>query len=155
MPDNVVSVLEQFSTSKEGIEKFSSLLIQDVYNGNVDPLKVALFMKTLEKIKEAVNEQLGARYVVEAAKYGDKPFLHLGAEISVGEVGVSYDYSACNHPGWNDLTMIIQKATEQRKDIEATLKSLKAPMDIRHEDELVTVYPPHKKGKESIKIQIR
>lgn len=155
VPDNVVSVLEQFNTSKEGIEKFSSLLIKEVYEGNIDPLKVALFMKTLDKIKDIVNERLGARYVVEASKYGDKPFNHLGAEISIGEAGINYDYSTCNHPGWNELTSLIDNATKQRKEYEATLKTLKEPMTMIHEDEVVTVNPPFKKSKEVIKISIK
>lgn len=154
-PDNVISVLEQFSTSAEGIAKFSHLVITEVEEGRIDPLKVALFMKTMEKIKERVNERLHKYYVSEAGKYGEKPFDHLGAEISVGEVGGRFQFTGC-HPEWDGLQRIIDSALEQQAPLEALVKALKTPTDIRIEDELVTLKPPVKVGaKMSIKIKIK
>ncbi len=154
-PSNVLAVLDQFATSAEGIAKFSFLVKQEVEEGRVDALRVALLMKTLEKIKDDVNKGLAQHYLSEAGKYGDKPFDYRGATISFADHGVKYDYSKCGHPGWNDLTKIIDQATEQRKEIETMLKTFKSPQDLIIEGEGITVNPPVKSGKAGINISIR
>ena len=82
-------------------------------------------------------------------------FEHLGNKITKAEHGTKYEFENCNHPGWNDLTKIINNAIEQRKEIEATLKTLKAPTTLVFEDEIVTVNPPIKKSTSGINISIR
>lgn len=154
-PDSVMGVLDQFVTSEEGIARFAYLVTTEVEEGRVDPLKVALYMKTLEKIGEIVGKKLSEYYLREAEKYGAKQFAFNGAEISVGPVSTTYDYTVCNHPGWNDLTKLINEATTQRKDIEALLKTLKSPQVLVIEGEAVEVQPPVKNQKDGIKISIK
>lgn len=156
-PDNVVAVLEQFSTSKEGINKFSQLVIDEVKEGREDALKVALFMKTIKEIAEGVNKELADDYLKEASKYGEKSFSHLGAEISVAPVYTAYDYEACNDPVWNDLMRIVINAGEQMKEREKFLRALPGSTTIVIENtgEAVTIVPPVKKQREGIKISIR
>lgn len=154
-PESALTLLEKFTTSKEGVARFAAIVINEVEEGRVDALRVALFMKTLEKIKESVNEVLDKYYVSEARKYGEKPFDFRGAQFQVGDVGVKYDYSTCGHPGWNDLEKIIVSATEQQKEIEPLLKALTAPAVLVIEGEAVTVNPPVRKGKQAIKITIK
>jgi len=154
-PTTVISVLEQFSTSAEGIAKFSHLVISEVEEGRVDPLKIALFMKTMEKIMKQVNDRLTEYYVREAEKHSQKTFSHLGAEICIAEHGTKYDYSSCGHPGWTDLTKIIDEAVKQRKEIEDLLKVLKTATDLIIEGEGITVRPPVKSSKTGINISIK
>lgn len=155
-PKGALSVLEQFATSKDGIEKFSALVVHAVREGEEKALKVAVLMKTLELIKEQVGEALREYYVKEAYTFGEKPFTYSGATIQVSENGGRYDYSACNHQGWNDLQKIIDDAKRQQGDIEAMLKTLKAPQRIQIDDELAEVKPPVKVGgKMGLKISIK
>lgn len=153
----VLEVLDQFSTSAEGIAKFSHLVKQEVEEGRADALRVAIYMKTMEKIVKDVNEGLSRHYLDEASRQtsNDKPFEFRGATISFAEHGVKYDYSKCGHPGWNDLTKIIEHAIEQRKEIEALLKVIKGPTDLIIEGEPLTVTPPVKSGKAGINISIK
>jgi hypothetical protein len=154
-PDTVMGVLAQFSTSAEGIAKFSQLVINEVEEGRVDPLDVAIQMKTLEKIVERVGGVLKKYYVSEAEKHGGKPFGWKGAEISVQEVGTKYDYSQCGDPRWNDLTKIIEQAIEQRKELEDFLKHLKGTTVEVIEGEAVSLRPPLRTSSTGIKISIR
>lgn len=154
-PATALNILSQFSTSAEGIERFSKLVIAEVEEGREDPLKVALGMKTLEKIVKRVNETLSEYYLREATKYGQKTFEHAGAEITVGEVSTSYDYAACGDPVWNDLQKIVAHAQEQMKEREKTLKTLTKPLVEVIEGEAIEIKPPLRKSKEGIKISIK
>lgn len=155
-PSSPLALLEQFATSAEGIAKFSHLVIAEVEEGRVSALKVALLMKTVEKIKDQINDTLGKHYRREAETYGEKPFAFNGAEISLADHGVKYDYSECGHPELEQLTKQIEEATAQRKVKEDLLKALKAPMEILLEGgEVVTIKPPTRKAKAGINISIK
>lgn len=155
-PDNAIAVLDQFVTSAPGIEKFSRLVIAEVEEGRQDPLKVALYMKTLEKIVQRVNKACPEYYLREAGKYGEKTFAFAGAEITVKDVSVRYDYSVCNHPPYQQLAKLREETERQMKDIEATLKTLKSPQEMLFEGgEVATVNPPAVSRKEGIAISIK
>lgn len=154
-PSSALAVLEQFSTSAEGIAMFSNMVITEVEEGRADALRVALFMKTLDKIKERINEKLGRHYLTAAEKYPEKVIKLHGAEITIGELGVKIDYASSGHPGWKDLTRIIEEATKQRAEIEEFLKVIKSPQVIVIEGEAVEVKPPVRRGTTGIKISIK
>jgi hypothetical protein len=155
---SAIALLEKFTTSAEGIALFALKVITEVEEGRVDPLRVALFMKTMEKIKERVDEKLKAHYLNEAEKNcggNVKTFKYRGAEITVGAVKTEYDFTDCGHTGWNDLTKIINEATAQRKEYEATLKTLTGPTGMILDGEPLMIKPPVKKQVDGIKISIK
>lgn len=155
-PDNVLAVLDQFATSSEGIAKFAHLVITEVEEGRVDPLRIALFMKTMEKIKETVNEKLSEYYVREAEKHPGKSFEYRGAEISIRENGGKYDFNVCGDPVWSDLKKIADETSRQMKEREEFLKAMKTATDLIVEGEGITVKPPVKVGaKMGIQISIK
>lgn len=154
-PASAIGVLNQFSTSAEGINRFSRLVGVEVEEGRENPLKVALVMKTLEKIVKNVNDSLSAYYLREATKYSEKTFNYAGAEITVGDVATSYDYASCGDPVWNDLQKIVAHASEQMKEREKTLKTLTRPMVEVIDGEAIEIKPPVRKSKEGIKISIK
>jgi hypothetical protein len=154
-PEQPLNLLEQFSTSAEGIAKFAHKVITEVEEGRADALRVAILMKTLEKIYERVNDKLGPYYRTAAEKFGEKPFPYHGAEVVVADTGTRYDYTECNHPGWNDLKKTADETKAQMDDYETLLKALKSPTDLIIEGEGVTVNPPTKKAKAGIKITIK
>ena len=155
-PQTVMAVLDQFATSAEGIEKFAHLVITEVKEGREDPLKVALLMKTMEKIGEIVNNELRGSYVSEAEKYGTKPFKLHGAEISIGEVGGRWNFSNCGHPDWEFYDQQIHSSAQSQKKVEELLKAIHGPTDLIVDGEGVTVKPPVKVGaKTGIKISIK
>lgn len=156
-PDTALSVLELFSTSKEGITLFASKVIKSVEGGDIDPLKVQIYCKTLESIAEKIKEGIKEQAKTEAAKYGDKPFLHHGAECHLTATYTSYDYGASGDPQWDIAEDAVMSATNTRKEREAFLRALKEPMEVLDSltGEVVILRPPVKKVTEGVKVSIR
>lgn len=69
-------------------------------------------------------------------------------EVGVKEMGTKYDFSQCGHPRLNEIEQEIKRLSEEKKSIEATLKTLKGSMTLTDEEtgEIFTVYPPQKRS---------
>lgn len=154
MPATAMGVLQLFATSKDEIERFANKLIDDVKEGRVDALTMAVFMKTVEKLPEVVNKSLAENYLNEVSKYSEKIIKHRGAEISVVPF-TRYDYSACGHPGWNDLQKIATETNARLKEIEDQLRNTKEGYQMLVEDEVVQIHPPAKTQKDTLRISIK
>lgn len=166
------SILSLFETSKEQRQDFISRVVTSVEAGDVDPLKVHLQLKCMEKIIEGITSTdekknkeaapLAKRYkqaVVEAAeKFGAKEFEFMNAKIKIGETGTKYDYSKCNDP---ELAEWTAKATELAAKIKERQELLqKAPvkgMTILNEEtgEACTVYPPSKSSSTNVIVTLK
>jgi hypothetical protein len=156
-PSTVLGVLEQFGTSKEQINKFASLVLTEVENGNADPLKLHIYCKTLEAIADKIKAGIKDAAMTEAAKYGQKEFEFMGASVAVVPVSTQYDFKVCNYPAWEECDFEISSATERRKIAEAFLKAVKEPFTMIDDrtGEVVTIHPPVKRQIDGIKITIK
>lgn len=155
-PDTSISVLELFSTSKEGIISFSSKVINDVEDGKVSALRVKLLSKVLKEVAEKIDEGTKEKQLKEALLYGDKPFDYFGSEMHATATKTVYNYSNCNDPIYKELE---QQAKELNDKIDERQKFLKAIKDsqtiITNEGEIVTVYPPIKRQWDGVKTTIK
>lgn len=153
LPTTAMGVFRQLSVSKSGIEIFSRQIIQSVQNGETDPLELLAFLKTLEKIVEAVKEGTKDNIKNALDKYSEKSFDAFGVRFEKAEVGTKYDYSVCGDPIYNHRAQIAEEAAAQLKEREAFLKSLKEPINIVDDEsgELARVIPPLKKSTEGVK----
>ncbi len=154
-PDTPMSVLNLFSTSKESIKLFGDNIIDLVKEGNEDPLKIAALTRSMEAIAKYVNDNLKDNQKNEALKHGDKPFILHGCEMQYTSVKTDYDYTTSNDPIWNSLNEKITALQIELKQRQEWLKTTGNPVDIRHEDELVTIYPPMKKTTMGLRITIK
>lgn len=156
-PDTALSVLELFSTSKEGITLFASKVINEVEAGNADPLRVQIFCKTLEEVAEKIKAGIKDNAKREAQKYGDKPFMHAGAELHLTNTFTQYDYEGCGDTQWELADFQVKSATNTRKEREAFLRALKEPMEVMDSvsGEVTILRPPVKKVTEGIKVSIK
>jgi len=154
-PDTAMSVLELFSTSKESIKLFGDNIIDQVKEGNADPLRIAALTRSMEAIAKYVNDNLKDNQKNEAQKYGDKPFILHGCEMQYTSVKTEYDYTTSDDPIWKYLKENITSLTSQLKQREEWLKTMGKPENIQHEDELVTIYPPMKKTTMGLKVSIK
>tara|TARA_R110000868_G_scaffold239877_1_gene494373 strand:+ start:3035 stop:3532 length:498 start_codon:yes stop_codon:yes gene_type:complete len=156
LPDNVLSVLDQFNTSKEGITLFASKVINEVEAGNVDPLKVKLYCKTMESIAEKIDKGTIENQKTAAAKYGEKPFMFSGAELHLTATYTVYDFANC---GDSKLVEMEAQMDALKKEIEARktfLKSITQPFTKVDEDGTVEVLsPPNKKQTMGVKCSIK
>src|SRR3990167_6242820 len=127
---HAISTITNFTTSKEGINKFVAQCVSEIEAGLIDPLHMSIYLKTMEKIIEGIQAKIKASALSEAEKYG-KSFEFRGAKIEVSDsLGTKYDYANCSDIVWNDLTKQITELTEKRKEREAMLKTVKEPMTL-------------------------
>ena len=153
-----VQLFNQGLLTKDGIKDLSNQIISSLDEGNFNPLDFKLAAKGFEKLIESVKEQIDEAAMTEAAKYGQKTFSYKGSEIQVVDnLGVSYDYSECNHPQYNAVMEEFNRISKLKKDLEGELQATKTSRTMIDEStgEVVTVYPPRKRSKSGIKITIK
>ncbi|NDV46285.1 hypothetical protein D0T49_04435 [Paludibacter sp. 221] len=137
-----VSVLKLFPETKEQQDHFVSLLVNQVLNGEINPLDVEIQMAQIEQVvkKFRSNEDVQRLVLQEAEKYNQKTFEHNNAKISIKEVGTKYNYAASED--WNIANEKANEAIELRKAIEKRLQtaSKNAPYtDITSGEEITAI----------------
>lgn len=157
LPTNAIGVLDLFSTSRSGIDVFSDQVIQSVHNGEVNPLHVRIWIKTMEEIIDRVKKETGANQLREAEKWAESKFEYLGATIEKADVYTEYDYSVCSDPAFELLEVAFNTAKQTLDDRKKFLRTLKAPMVIVDEvtGEIITIKPPLKKSTPGLKVSIK
>lgn len=156
LPERATGVIQQFSTSRAGIDVFSDQVIEDVKGGLVNPLQIRVWIKTMEEILERVKKETNANQLTEAEKYSENRFEFMGATLEKADFG-KYDYSVCGDPEWEQFTVTENTAAEGRKLREAFLRTLQRPLDLVDKDsgEVISIKPPFKKSAPGLKVSIR
>lgn len=102
-----------------------SVLIKEVKEGNLDPLKVSIVLKKFDKANEAFKKSPEIKDLLEdeIRKYQNgKTSEVFGAKITEQQRGY-YDYSVCEDPYWEELTAIKKEVDALLKDREEFLKN--------------------------------
>lgn len=151
--------LELFQTTKEDRKEFVSTIVNQVQNGNVDPLKLHLQLKSMEDIIKGFNadEQYKSLLLDAAEKHG-KAFDYQSAKFQIKETGTKYDYSQCNDSQLAELEEMKAKLEEQIKKHQTFLKTLPlSGKTILNEEtgEAVTMYPPSKSSTTGLAITLK
>lgn len=155
--EKAISQITVFNTSKAGIEKYVKQCIQGVEGGILPPLHMAIYLKTMEKIIEGIQNGIKESALAEAEKY-EKNFEFHGAKIEVAELGTKYDYANCGDSVWANLDGQIKKLSEEKKQRETFLKTLKEPVAMANKasgGEIININPPIKSSTTGIKITIK
>lgn len=161
--------LSLFETTRSDRKQFVSDIIDALNEGITSPLEIHLQVKAMEDIinqltntDERKNKNFTAaiRYrqlLLEAAeKYGAKSFDFHSSKVEIKEVGTVYDYSKCNDPEVIRLQEILEVDKKLLEERQKFLKSVPpSGIDIRVNDELVTVYPPSKKSTTSVSVTLK
>lgn len=161
--------LSLFETTKLQRSYFVNYLIQELDEGKFDPLKIHLQVKAMEDIitrltstDEKKNKDFTAaiRYrqlLLDAAeKYGQKSFEFNNAKFEIKETGSTYDYDKCDDPVIDLLLSQKEDIDKQVKARQEFLKTISAKgLDIVHEDEVRTIYPPSKKSTTSVAVSFK
>lgn len=94
-----------------------------------DPVTIGVLIKKqilgLTEAYSIVSEQMMDRNLI-----GKEGIENHSAKIITKEVGIKYDYSVCNDDEWNVINTRIEQLTEQRKERELFLKSIKQPIGV-------------------------
>lgn len=146
--------LESTSNAKEIGRALVESICHDVAEGNINPLKQLVVLKSLETAIDEIKQNILEAGIEEVRKYGKEAELN-GYRISIINAGAKYDYSNCNHPVYNELSKKAGEIKAELAEIEKFLKSLKAPLDMLDKEtgEIYTIYPPVYSSKETLKFQ--
>ena len=154
---NELKAISQLPETKEQITSYSNAVIKMVGEGNENALEIYERLKAAELTFKTILDGIKDFAYDEAAKYGEKSFDFRNSKVELAQVGVKYDFSGCNDPQWNDAKKNEQEYASKRKARENVLKAIKECMTIidLKTGEIITINPPSKSGKESIKITLK
>lgn len=142
------------SASKSAIASFIAPMVEAVKNGEITAVNAYLMAKGYEEAAKAIKTLTQDSALSELSKLGGKSEL-FGAKIDEAN-RTDYDYTACNYFEYNELLQEIESLKEKAKEMEAFLKSIKAPIELANPKtgELETIYPPVKKHSTTIKVTL-
>ncbi len=157
LPKTAMGVLDLFSTSQTGIDVFSDQIIDSVKAGETNPLRVRVWIKTLETIISRLKSETNHEQLVEADKWSEKTFEYAGAMITKSEHGTKYDFSNCGDPEWEKRDHSFMCAKNRLKEREDFLKALKEPLNTFDEEtgETFTIKPPIKTSTSGLNVTIK
>lgn len=152
--------LSLFETTKEARTAFVEQIIEQVHEGEQDPIKVHLQLKCAEDIIKQItgNDVFKSDLLDACDKQGGKSFMYQSAKFEKKEVGVKYDYSQCNDAKLAELEAQAAQISEELKARQALLKT--APQSgliitDPESGETYTVYPPSKTSTTSIAVTLK
>ena len=150
-------VNDEQQLTKTRANELANMIIQVNDDGHVDTLTILARMEFISQVIENAKNQLRERAIDELDLYGPESrtgVTKYGVTFKHKETAVKYDFSQT--PMWNDLKHAEQLATDERKEFESTLKSIKKSTQIAIPDtgELIDVHPPIKSSKTTVEISL-
>jgi hypothetical protein len=133
--------------TKQVISDYAMDIIKSIEEGHLNAVDAALRVKFMEDLIAAMKERLRGHVLDELDKYTKgEDIVKYNANFQVKEAGVKYDFFNCNDPEWDDLTQQINELTDQRKDREKFLKTLKKSIEMidKETGEIITINQPIK-----------
>lgn len=155
IPQTAIGTLKLMPATTQEIARFSRLLIEDVQNGNLNPLELLVMLRALERVSETVLDSIGANLDSAKDKYSEKNFDILGAQVEKSEVGVKYRYETAKDIEWERRKSAVDAAMTLLKEREEFLRTLREPMTAVDEDsgEVFKISPPLKTSKSGLKVR--
>jgi len=151
----------QMPAINAGMTKTHILIGADIFVKNVletgDILEavenIALMETFIKQIKS--NDEFKSYALDEVAKHGKEFKSASGAKIAPMESGITYHFDFCNDPILTQLLADQEELEIKISDRKAFLKTLPIEgMEIRHEDELIEIYPPAKTSTSTYKVTL-
>lgn len=107
--------IADIAPSKLGIELVADSIQEQINDGLLDPLDVAIKFNCIEQLAKSVKTRITDNVLTELTKHPKGKAEVLGASVSE-MVTVKYDYS--DLPGWLELEEQIKVLKEKQKEIE-------------------------------------
>lgn len=131
--------------------------ISQVENGEVDALTAVVNLAKMRKALDAVEKDTRFRDAImnEVDKYSERIIDFGDITIEKAEVGVKYDFSACNDSVWHELHKMLESVKFDISEREKLLKNIPEEGITQLDDmtgEVVTLHRPIKTSKSWIKI---
>lgn len=126
---NELNLNSQWLPSVAAIDKLANNLIKPINDGEIDVIKAIATIRAVQEALDKVTNELKPLVINELHKYSSKEkIISHGTEFILKEAGVKYDYSKCGDTVWNNLDAEIKKLSEEKKEREKFLKSIKDMM---------------------------
>jgi hypothetical protein len=145
--------------SKTQIKVIADQTAKDIIDNGQDVIKIAdtiakieLFIKELKATPEYLDYLIS-----EVSKYGKGMTTSTGTKLELAEVGTKYDFSQCNDSELKKMEQEFEVLEEKIKSRKEFLKTLSANgITVLDEEtgETITLYPPSKTSKSSVKCTI-
>ena len=101
--------------TKFGIELLADSIHEQINDGLLDPLDVAIKFNSIEQLAKSVKTRITENVLTELTKHPKGKADILGASVTE-MVTIKYDYS--DLPGWTELEEQIKVLKDQQKEIE-------------------------------------
>ena len=120
-----VKLFETYPENKFQQQMLANEIILPVIEGDVNPIDVYVKAKAIQDALKIVtdDDRIKDLVICEVEKYGNNTTYN-SASLQVKEMGVKYDYSACNDIIYNDIVDNIERLKETLKQREKFLKSI-------------------------------
>jgi hypothetical protein len=146
--ESTMSLIKQFSTSKEGVENFIYKTVNEVKSGLVNPLELTAYLKAIELCLDGIRAEIKDDAIREHSKYHLKTIKEYGFEIEQSEAGIRYDYTYDDV--WNRLTNDIENLNTVRKQRESILK-----LGVTDSEGEIIIQPANKKSTTCLKFSLK
>ena len=159
MQQSVTSLTALLPETKDQQKSFVQRMIDSVLEGYANPLEIKARFANMKSVIDAYSkdERICEAELNEANKYQKEELTKIyNASFVIKEVGMTYDYSGCNHPIYNELIESIKELEQARKDIENFLQTIRKEtkwIDPTTGEE-VTLMPPCKKSTTKVTVTI-
>jgi hypothetical protein len=121
------STLALFETTKEQREVFAQQMLNEIKEGNIDPLKVHMQVKSAEHLLDTLKDNPEyKKLLLDAAEKHGKKFETYNAEFQVKEAGTKWDYSNTGDTKLDELQAKYAALGEQIKSRQKFLQTLPA-----------------------------
>lgn len=121
------SALALFETTKAQRESFAAAIVSEIKEGNIDPLKIHMQLKSAEHLLKSTNENPEYKsLLLDAAEKHGKKFETYNAEFQIKEAGTKWDYSNCGDDKLIELEFRINALTDQLKARQKFLQTIPA-----------------------------
>lgn len=154
--ESTISLIKQFSTSKEGVELFIHKTVQEVQAGNVNALELNSYLKAIELVTEGIKKEIKESSLREHSKYSEKAVSAYGFKIEQAEKQ-TYDYAKCGDLEWNNLEDQLLKLSVLKKNREQVLRLITKPVTVADDEtgEMYTIHPPVKTSTTGLKFTLQ
>jgi len=141
--------------TKEAIGDIAMKIVNQIRDGNGNPVELAVQLSAIEKICEIVREGITENVLAELDKFSGKTVC-LGAKVDRKETGTKYAYDGSE--AWVAIKAAEEKIVEKRKAVEAIAKVLPADAESSWTDtdtgETLTIIHAPKSSKTSFAITL-
>jgi hypothetical protein len=144
------------SCTEQSRSAFADDIIQDINNGNVDPLIVLSAIRNLKNIIELIDTSIKENVLNELSKYGKSIELY-GMKLEQKEVGVKYNFDSTNDRVYSDLRNNLNVIDSEIKNREKWLKTIpNTGIDVITDDgEVFKIMPPIKTSTTSFSVTLK